>query len=492
MLKAVVFDDEFIVLKGLTKLIDWSEYGVELAGTAADGLSALETFRKLRPDIVMTDIRMPGMDGLQLIEAIRSEAPDTMCIVFSGYNEYDYVKRAIKLGVVDYLEKPITIVKIREGIQKAVDRIHEMNEMSSLKQKWQQGLLEKRTLDLLLKGEEATGEWAAVFGGDADRVAGVTVLAYSDEDFRLDGRAEYRTVYASNGSESLAVLFHLDSVTDVWETELSSWQSSAVGSGRTYSSVGDIPKSYREALRALRYGRYLEGKGWIRFEDLGDSHSVNPQLSEREEAVLFDMRVGDKDGLMRKLDEYLEEFRNEKLDPEIAEVELLKTVFHGFEVAKETGGNTAEIMGPGYLPQMELRSMQTLDEMAGWLRREMEKIMDWILSVRQRSKHSAVEKAIAYIGDNFGRDLTQQEVADHVEMNATYFSLLFKEQMGISYIKYLTKVRMEKAKELLKEEMPIHEISEKVGYYHARHFSEVFKKQTGMTPGQFRSRGRGT
>jgi len=118
--------------------------------------------------------------------------------------------------------------------------------------------------------------------------------------------------------------------------------------------------------------------------------------------------------------------------------------------------------------------------------------MDWIIGVRQRSKHSAVEKAIRYISDHFGRDLTQQEVADHVEMNATYFSLLFKEQMGISYIKYLTKVRMEKAKELLNEGLPIHEITEKVGYYHARHFSEVFKKQTGMTPGQYRSNGGGS
>lgn len=491
MLKAVVFDDEFIVLKGLVKLVNWTEYGVELVGTASDGISALETFRKLRPDIVMTDIRMPGMDGLQLIERILSESPDTMCIVFSGYNEYDYVKRAIKLGVVDYLEKPIDIAKIREGVQKAVNRINEMNEISALKRKWLQGILEESTLRLLLRGAEAEASWSEQFGADAGRVIGLTVLACSEESFTLPESESYRAVRFRNGSEYITVLFHFERESELWTVPLESWTRGAIGSGRTYSSLADATNSYKEALRALRYGNYLEGKGWTRFEDLGESHTASPLLSEREEAVLFDMRIGDKDGLMNKLDSYLEEFKVEKLEPEVAEIELLKLVLHGLEVAKETGGNTAEMKPAGFLPHSELRNMQTQDEMANWLRHEMGMIMDWILGVRQKSKHVAVEKAIRYIGDHYGRDLTQQEVADHVQMNATYFSLLFKEQMGVSYIKYLTKVRMEKAKELLNEGETIQDISEKVGYYHARHFSEVFKKQIGLTPGQYRQMGRG-
>ncbi len=108
MRKAVIFDDEFIVLKGLERMIDWAEYNVELVGTAADGEEALKIFHEHRPDIVFTDIRMPGKDGLQVIEEILKEAPETQCIVFSGFNEFDYVKKALRLGVVDYLEKPIT------------------------------------------------------------------------------------------------------------------------------------------------------------------------------------------------------------------------------------------------------------------------------------------------------------------------------------------------------------------------------------------------
>lgn len=113
MYKVAIFDDEYIVLQGLRHLIDWNGFGLELAGTASDGLSALEIVRKQTPDIVFTDIRMPGMDGLKLIEEIMAEAPDTYCIVFSGFNEFEYVKRALKLGVIDYLEKPVTVESIQ-------------------------------------------------------------------------------------------------------------------------------------------------------------------------------------------------------------------------------------------------------------------------------------------------------------------------------------------------------------------------------------------
>ncbi|UPG62663.1 response regulator [Metabacillus endolithicus] len=93
MLKAAVFDDEFIVTEGLKKMIDWSKYGIELVGTAANGTAALQLFQEQKPDVVFTDIRMPGIDGLQLVEKILSQAPETKCIVFSGFNEFEYVKR---------------------------------------------------------------------------------------------------------------------------------------------------------------------------------------------------------------------------------------------------------------------------------------------------------------------------------------------------------------------------------------------------------------
>lgn len=493
MLKAALFDDEFIVLKGLIKLIDWQSCGVELVATAKDGLSALEAVREHKPDIVLTDIRMPGMNGLELIETIREELPDTKCIVFSGYNEFDYVKRALTLGVIDYLEKPITLAKIKEGIQKAVERIETQSQVSRLKHEWEQELLAKKVKDLVLQGgEDAVSHWRGQSGMEAAQVVGVTVAASSEDVFTMTGDSSYKLIPVRVDKEHVAVIFHYDLNDEAWKDELLAKEQATIGSGCTYRSPAEAALSYKEALRALRYGKYLEDQGWTRFEELGDPSAIDPHLSDREEEVLFQLRIGDKPSLMNTLDNFLVEFKKERLEPEQAEMELLRLVLLGLEAAKETGGNHAEIKPPGYLPQMELRRMQTMEEMAAWLRKEMEGIIDWMLRIRNKAKHAAVEKAIEYIDSHFGRDLTQQEVADHVAMNVTYFSLLFKEQMGLSYIKYLTNIRMEKAKELLGEGVPVQEISERVGYYHARHFAVVFKKYTGMTPGQFRLKGKGS
>ena len=244
MLKAVLFDDEYILVKALRALIDWTGLGIELVGTAENGIAALEIFRREKPDIVLTDIRMPGMDGLQLIEEIMKEAEETCCIVFSGFNEYEYVKKAIQLGVTDYLEKPITDTSVERSLRKAVNKIVSQRESTDIRRKWE--------------------------------------------------------------------------------------------------------KSQRELIK-------------------------NPYL----------------------------------------------------------------------LTQLEPKS-------------------------------SAVERALAFIGQNANRDLSLQEVADHVGMSAAYLSVLFKEETGESYIKYLTRYRMELAKKLLLEGWKVNEVSERVGYHTYRHFSEVF------------------
>lgn len=488
MLKAVIFDDEYIVLQGLQAMIDWSKYGIELVGTATDGNAAWSLFEAHRPDIVFTDIRMPGMDGLQVIEKILAAAPDTMCIVFSGFNEFEYVKRALKLGVADYLEKPITIPMIEDAITKTIERIEREKAVSTLQLKWEdsrQELLEKATLDLLLRGGEAEAKWRDSFGRKADEVTGVTVIALSRDDLALDDADSYQAIHVRNGLEHLIVVFHFqEDATDVWN-QLLYWTEPA-GVGRTYEMVADAGKSYREALQALRYGQFMEEKGWTRFEDIGENPKIPASLSEQEEAVIFYMRTGDKAGLLGQLDLFIKQLESERLNPDIMEREILKLVYLAMEVAKETGEDVDKIRQADYLPHLEIRSIRTKEEMFAWLRAQMEMMMDWTLDVRANTKHEAVESACAYMKQHYNEDLTLQEVSEHVGMNATYFSLLFKEEMGQSYIKYLTQLRMERAKELLREGYKIADVSEKVGYHSYRHFSELFKKHVGMKPGQYK------
>ncbi|CAN7369524.1 response regulator [Paenibacillus sp. LjRoot153] len=479
MRKAVVFDDEFIVLQGFQTKVDWSHYGIDLAGTAANGIEALAVFRSVRPDIIFTDIRMPGMDGLQLLEIITQEAPDTICIVFSGFNEFEYVKRALKIGVIDFIEKPITLRKIQEALQKVNIQMNKQKE-----------LLEKATLDLLLMGAEAEVKWLSTLGVNATGIAGVTVLACSSEKGYLTENDDYRVIKVRNGSEYIALVIHVNPATEPLKESMNNWAEHAggvsVGSGRTYVKLADATKSYREAQSALRYGMYLEGEGWTRYEDLAECGDLPDGLTAWEELFVFYIRTCDTKGVFQQLERFKQSFEAKNLEKRLLELEILKLVYLGWEAAKEAGVDMAKIMDADQFPHVQLRKLVTLDEIIGWFRDHIDRIMKSMIDTRQRIKHDSVDKAVSYMALNYNRDISLKEVASHVGMNATYFSLLFKESKGLSYIKYLTRMRMEQAKTLLLDGLLINEVSEKVGYYHYRHFTEVFKKYTGVTPGQYR------
>jgi len=488
MLKAVVFDDEYIVVEGLQTMIDWQSFGIELVGTAEDGISALALCRAHRPDVILTDIRMPEMDGLQLVEIVLREAPDTYCIVFSGFNDFSCVKRAIQLGVADYLEKPITVESVEHAIRKMTGRLTAQREAAELRQRWEEGkreLLEKATLDVLLRGEEAQRKWKEYFGPQADRVVGVTVIACSGQ-VRLPEQPEHRMVSIRNGEEASAVFFHfLPPSYEFWErlAQESELADVVVGGGRTYAGPADAADSYAEAKRALRCGLFLRMKGLIRYEQLGELIATPEGLSEREEAMILSMRAGDVSGLMEQIDRFLDWIRSEKVDPEVAEREMIKLIYIALEASKEGGAGTLE---ERFVPHVEIREMLAKGRMLEWFRERMERIAAWSKESRETTKHASVERARLFIEQNLSRNLSLEEVAAHVGMNPSYLSVLIKEVLGETYIKYVTRSRMELAKRLLSRGGRVHEVCEQVGYYSYKHFSEVFKKYAGSTPGQYK------
>jgi two-component system response regulator YesN len=492
MLKAVVFDDEYIVLQGLQTMINWPQFGIELKGTASDGLSALELFREVRPDIILTDIRMPGMSGLELIEEVMREAPETYCIVFSGFNEFEYVRRAIQLGVADYLDKPITISSIEKAIRKVQDKFSERQQTIAIKRRWddsQHELLEKSTLDLLLFGDEAVPKWAEFYGENAKKVTGVTVIAYSGH-FILSKQEDYDAITIRYGQERVIVVFHFgapaEQIWDKLEFEFDQTHTS-MGIGSTYKEPGKAADSYKEAIRALRSASLLDTTGIVRFEELGVAMTVPKGVSEWEESMILSIRAGNKAGMMEQTEQFISWVQMEKPDPEIVEREMLKFIYMALQAARESGLNhKADEFQSRYLPHLEIQQAVAKGHVLQWFRDQIRTIADLSIESREKTKHSTVDQARVFIEQNLHRDLSLQEVADYVGLNATYLSVLFKDVVGESYIKFLTRYRMEKAKIWLSRGMRVNEVSEKVGYHTYRHFSEVFKKSTGLTPGQYK------
>ncbi len=163
MLRAALFDDEFIVVQGLQTMVCWEKFGIELIGTAQNGLEALNYFEANKPDIILTDIRMPGLDGLALIERILELEPTTLCIVFSGFNDTAYLKKAIKLGVVDYLEKPVTLSKVEDVLARTIKKAEEIKRIKTLETEWEinkQERIKQVLLQLMLHHEEGEKNWS--------------------------------------------------------------------------------------------------------------------------------------------------------------------------------------------------------------------------------------------------------------------------------------------------------------------------------------------
>lgn len=488
MLKAIVVDDEPIVLTGLMKKIDWKRHGIELAGMARDGLSALRLVRQARPDLILTDIRMPGLDGLQLIEKVMAEFPQTKFIVFSGFNEFEYARRAIGLGVLDYLEKPITMTNVEKAIVRALEKIEKDQTLADLKVKWEERLeerLEKATLDLLLIGDKALPNWMAVYGEKNSAISAVTVLAFDDDKPSLPTHPSYHEIEVRNGNERLSVIFHVSNDVSAFEEQLLLWNAQGrYGTSRTYFSIGDARRSYKEAVRALRYGTFLNESGRLRIEDVErkDGQSFI-DLRKHQEAILVAIRTGDLEGMNWALRGFQAWIKEWKLPPDRVEGELLKLSSLCVDAAAEMA---RDMKGLGIYRHHELHELLSLEEMFEWMRSKLAELVLWATSAKHERKHSSLESVLEYIEERYAQDLSLQELAALVELHPAYLSLLFKERMGVSYRKYLTGIRIEKAKILLREGKRVNEVYGQVGYINQRHFAETFKRIVGMTPVYYR------
>ncbi|QLG38071.1 MULTISPECIES: response regulator [unclassified Paenibacillus] len=498
MLRAVVCDDESIVIQGLQGMIDWTRYGIELVGTAGDGLSALHIVQELQPDIILTDIRMPGLNGLELIEKLTAIHPDIACIVFSGFNEFDYVRRAIHLGVIDYLEKPITIEHVEQALVKTVDRLQRHQTLVTLQSQWSTGkqeLLEKATMDLMVLGIEAIPKWKELFGPEADQITEIRAVALSSPLSPSEPNCPgYQCIHTGTGGDYLLAMFPVMpavegdvsvTINEIHSTlsPLSDHSPLVIGLGNVYS-LHQAQQSYQEARKALRHAQFT-GQPWVAYSDMVQmEQSVMDVMTQHRNDLELCLRTRDRRGLLIALKQFQAWSKTSKIGPEPLEKESLRLIYTALDAVRKQGVDPVALS-----PVLEqIHGLHTRDAMFDWLREQLDLVFQAISTEPNvTSRHPAILKALSYMNEHYSSDISLQEVAQYAELNPTYFSLLFKEQTGTSYIKYLTHMRIDLAKSMLSQGLRVHETGTRVGYPNYRHFTDTFKKITGITPGQYRS-----
>lgn len=532
MIKVFLAEDEFIVREGIKKNIDWASHGYDFCGEASDGELALPMIRKLSPDIVITDIKMPFMDGLELSRLIRKEFPWIEIIILSGYEEFEYAKEGIKIGVAQYLTKPITGEELLAEVDAVAKRIVARKEEEALKEQFEREMAENDKKDqrelfhnIVSGGYSTTDLLAMAEKLDIDLFAMwySIVLLYAKSDNHeideysnssVDISKRIKEIIDENGCllfdrnlEGAAIVFKADSVEELiskQETVISSIEAvlseySQVryfgGIGQPVNRLSSIRSSFEDARYAMAHRYFVTDNRFISGEDAINVSSSNTDDNlnmkeidakriDRRNLVKF-FKTGSVDEAPFFLSEFLKSAGDNAIKSGIFRQYIaMDAYFCAITFVEELGKSRNDID----IPEVDTDILASVDSTIKYMQNIFEKVIGVRESIANSRYSEIVEAAIRYIEDNYSDDeLSLNMLASHVNVSPNHLSTIFSQQTGQTFIKYLTEYRMEKAKELLKcTNMRSSEISEEVGYKDPHYFSYMFKKSVGMTPTKYR------
>lgn len=545
MWKIAIIDDDFTLLKGMKSIIPWERLGAEWAGESMNGRKGLELIRSVRPDIVLTDIYMPVMNGLEMIEQIRAEGYDGQIIIISGYSDFQYARQALRLEVNDYLSKPVTVEEIEEVLGKAIRKLEE-NQMHKMEwhelqnklsryepfvaAEWVQriifghyGKADTREEDIPASKRHWLGKRHLALGIEIARTERLMSASLGDRNlFRFALSNIIQEILQEAGLSSDCMPLHSTNLAVVVhgnpeETEDRIYEKTReaavrimqmskrllnldvrVGIGLLKNTLEQIHESVDEAFMLLsKYTRPKEpdSQAPLLAADLlhGERHrKIAPEWSVR--LLPF----------YRKLAETMRFFKKEKARECVAELveqlneaggafppayfhmlasEIRTILLFSMTEANVTMSNRAMNALAAEAPE----NISSPEELEQWILAKIEEIdLQAQEALNENGRHKqAVDFMIDYIHENYAKDITIDELSSKVYLSRYYLNQIFKKATGETFTNYLIHVRMEQAKKLLLEgKYLIYEVAEMVGYKNIPYFSALFKKTHGVNPSE--------
>ncbi|SFT28115.1 response regulator [Paenibacillus sp. BC26] len=534
MYKVIIVDDEAVVRVGLKNTINWNEHGFELIGDYANGREAWDAVEQHKPDLVISDISMPFMDGLELAGLISTQYPYIKIIILTGFDEFEYAQQAIRLKVSDFILKPITANEIRALLNRVKKEMDEetkhREDLGRLKSQLNQSLplLKERFLERLvavgLNHEEIT-ERFSYFGIPAPLPLHVVLIVDIDdfgdrelhsyehdveflrfaafdifketlerEGVMLFRTREERMVAIISGQDDESLLYEqVYSLAEQVRHHIEKYLKFTVtiGIGRACAHLEQLPESYKSALSVLDY-RFLLGKNRVlSILDMEGKPSIPlpPQL-DWDRKLASAVKRGAAQEAFQLIEDGVAELKSSLAPIEACFLQMQKVVLSLMNSIQELVAHDPEASFDRQMRLMDVYGLKTLDEVEIWLKDVVRSVMSTIADNRSHLTNMQIHRAVEYIETNYANDkMSLQDICRHVLMSTSYFSLVFKQHTGETYIEYLTGVRIARAKELLHNTtMKFYEIAEQVGYKDPNYFSILFKKHTGITPKDFREK----
>ena len=520
----LMVDDEEDVIRAMQKKIDWESLGFRITGYAHNGIEALDLAEAEAPDVVMTDIKMPYMDGMELARNLKLLYPNVRILFFSGFDEFEYAKEAIRLEAEEYILKPVDaeelrriFTKIRESLDREMD---EKRNVQKLRDYYNESLplLQENFYSSLVEGNIPESDIARYLGDYQIELEGplyaVVVIHTSTTqlpdgisavllteavrrlaDERMDSK--FRLFTHEGNIVTIVSLLSPEDITKITDEAESFCRLAnrvcqavvTIGIGKVCRNLSEISESYSGAREAVSY-RALYGAGRainiVEIEPGQERSADNTQ--KKLHAVFKAVKMSTPEAVRKEAQAYVDALSAGGVSLSAHRFMVMELVSSLFRFAVSNEIETESILGED---ERLFRNVTNMDspQLRDWLTSVCVRMQESLLDHRTQGAQTFVTKAMDYVRDNYGdQELTIDKICGILGVSAAYFSTTFKKETGKTFINYLTDYRMEQAvQRLIEKDDKTYVIASQVGYADPAYFSYVFKKKFGVSPSKYRS-----
>lgn len=530
MYRILIVDDEENIARGLAFLIQRKMTDCDVQKLAFDGEEGYRIARREKPDIILSDIRMPGMDGLEMIRELKREGCESRFIILSGYEDFEYARSALRLGVEDYITKPVEEERLYAVIQKVCDSIagewQRRQQVANMEDRLKdysvsvKEFLLQKLLQAPIDGQDSLLQELETLGFPCNcRQYECIVLECYDQ--KLSDRL-YEEM-KEQIKQQLSFCCSIDIIPDInhqaviiaaqdretKEQELTTAVRKircsleyrlnnpvSAGIGKIYRSAGSIHQSFEEARCAINY-KVIKGDSCvINYEDIRHIEALPAGTSS---VLILDSEMKELESAIDRIDnigcrEAVEKIfirigKEKNVSPEKLQLMSLNLILSGIRKVPFIQLQLNEYLGRNILSLESVEKFRTMEQLKNWIINVLCSMNELMLTRGEVGKGDVVEEVKKYLNKNYYKDTSLTYISENFHINLCYFSQLFKKKTGMTYQTYLMNLRIDRGKKLLMEtDMKVYEIAEMVGYVDNNHFSRVFERIVGCKPSEYRSR----
>lgn len=525
MYKLLIVDDEYEIRNGLRNKFDWNQLGFETPLIAGDGEEALVIIASQKPHVVMSDIRMPNKDGLELLKEIKYGFPYVKTVILSGYNDFEYARKGMQYGASGYILKPTSNDEINSIFKKIHDDLineeKQLSELSTLKSNNDEYMNMKKyscLRDLILGRINS-------FGSDTDDLHSLKLDLYTEkvccavfslhevkeadkrnllEQIRFDhattfGTSGVKFEILSEENDRLVLVMTGDSYVQsrelilatekVWNCIRDTYEFSvSCGIGNVYTGMRNLCRSYNEADKALKVS-FIDGLNRIYLSNNYNLEKPSAdhvdELNRLEHHCMENICSGNICSAKETIVKYFNKLKVIRADIDSIHERCIRLV-----ALIKSSANITDLKYEQDSPSiLDFSKIDTFEQLRNTVEEYCLKIADLVHIAAERDNNSPIRIVMDFVDKNYRNSFSLKDISKLVFMNPTYFSIYFKEKAGRNFSDYITDVRINHAKMLLgHSRFKVNEIAEQVGYSDSTYFCNLFKKMTEMTPLEYRKK----